>query len=155
WGSERLYHPTAPINMNYALHEALRIVLEEGLEARWQRHALHHRALKAGLEALGISYLADPDHQLPMLNAVATPEGVDEAGVRKRLLEEFSIEIGGGLGDFKGKAWRIGLMGESATSRHVSECLTSLGEVLAELGAVADPLAGVGAAESRFNTQTT
>jgi alanine-glyoxylate transaminase / serine-glyoxylate transaminase / serine-pyruvate transaminase len=130
WGSERLYHHTAPINMNYALHEALRIVLEEGLPARWQRHARHHRALKAGLEAIGVSYLADPAHQLPMLNAVAAPEGVDEAAVRKRLLEEFGIEFGGGLGEFRGRAWRIGLMGESATPRHVTAALTALETIL-------------------------
>ena len=130
WGSERLYHHTAPINMNYALHESLRIVLEEGLPARWQRHARHHRALKAGLEAIGVSYLADPDHQLPMLNAVAAPEGVDEAAVRKRLLDEYGIEFGGGLGEFKGKAWRIGLMGESASERHVTSALSALETIL-------------------------
>ena len=130
WGSERLYHHTAPINMNYALHEALRIVLEEGLKARWERHARHHRALKAGLEGMGITYLADPEHQLPMLNAVAAPEGVDEVVVRKRLLEEHDIEIGGGLGAFKGKAWRIGLMGESATERHVESLLSALKVIL-------------------------
>jgi len=131
WGSERLYHHTAPINMSYALHEALRIVLEEGLEARWQRHDRVHQELKAGLAPLGIAYLADPNHQLPMLNAVAAPEGVDEAAVRKRLLEEDGIEIGGGLGAFKGKAWRIGLMGESATSRHVEGALSGLKVALA------------------------
>jgi alanine-glyoxylate transaminase/serine-glyoxylate transaminase/serine-pyruvate transaminase len=136
WGSERLYHHTAPINMNYALHEALRIVLEEGLRPRWQRHALHHRALKAGLEAMGIRYLADPDHQLPMLNAVAAPEGVEEGEVRKRLLDEYDIEIGAGLGEFKGKAWRIGLMGESATERHVTGVLVGLNTLLAEKGIV-------------------
>jgi len=131
WGSERLYHHTAPVNMNYALHEALRIVLEEGLRGRWQRHAEQHRALKAGLEALGVRYLADPEHQLPMLNAVAAPKGVDEAAVRKRLLEDYSIEIGAGLGEFKGKAWRIGLMGESASERHVNAVVTALREILA------------------------
>lgn len=136
WGSERLYHHTAPVNMNYALHEALRIVLEEGLPARWARHTRHHRALKAGLTALGVRYLADTDHQLPMLNAVAAPEGVDEAVVRKRLLDEHDIEIGGGLGEFKGKAWRIGLMGESATERHVTALLSALEGVLADLGVV-------------------
>jgi alanine-glyoxylate transaminase/serine-glyoxylate transaminase/serine-pyruvate transaminase len=136
WGTERLYHHTAPINMNYALHEALKIVLEEGLRPRWQRHALHHRALKAGLTAMGIKYLADPGHQLPMLNAVAAPDGVEEGEVRKRLLDEFDIEIGAGLGEFKGKAWRIGLMGESATERHVTGVLSSLNTVLAEKGMV-------------------
>jgi len=130
WGSERLYHHTAPVNMNYALHEALRIVLEEGLRPRWERHALHHQALKAGLQSLGARYLADPNHQLPMLNAVAAPQGVDEAAVRKRLLDEYDIEIGGGLGEHKGKAWRIGLMGESATARHVNALLRALREIL-------------------------
>jgi alanine-glyoxylate transaminase/serine-glyoxylate transaminase/serine-pyruvate transaminase len=130
WGSERLYHHTAPINMNYALHEALKIVLEEGLRKRWERHALHHRALKAGLEAIGVTYLADAKHQLPMLNAVAAPEGVDEGAVRKRLLEDHSIEIGAGLGESKGKAWRIGLMGESATERHVTSVLGGLESIL-------------------------
>jgi alanine-glyoxylate transaminase/serine-glyoxylate transaminase/serine-pyruvate transaminase len=141
WGSERLYHHTAPINMNYALHEALRIVLEEGLQARWQRHLLHHRALKAGLEAMGLRYLADPGHQLPMLNAVAAPEGVEEGEVRKRLLDDYDIEIGAGLGEFKGKAWRIGLMGESATERHVTAVLSALNAVLAEKGIVKRDLA--------------
>ena len=131
WGSERLYHHTAPINMNYALHEALRIVLEEGLEARWKRHMDCHLALKSELEALGLSYLADPDHMLPMLNAVAAPEGVDEGAVRKALLTDFDIEIGGGLGEFKGKAWRIGLMGESATDRHVTTLVSALKAILA------------------------
>jgi len=130
WGSERLYHHTAPINMIYALHEALRIVLEEGLKTRWDRHLREHRRLKAGLEALGLRYLADPDHQLPMLNAVAAPPGVDEAAVRKRLLDDFDIEIGGGLGAHKGKAWRIGLMGESATQRHVETLLAAMNQIL-------------------------
>jgi alanine-glyoxylate transaminase/serine-glyoxylate transaminase/serine-pyruvate transaminase len=126
WGSERLYHHTAPINMLYGLHEAMRIVLEEGLPARWHRHHKMHCELKAGLEGLGFKYLADPRHQLPMLNAVALPAGVDEAAGRKRLLEEYAIEIGAGLGAFKGKAWRIGLMGESATQRHVNAVLEAL-----------------------------
>jgi len=130
WDSERLYHHTAPVNMLYGLHQALRIVLEEGLEARWERHRKRHQELKAGLESLGLRYLADPGHQLPMLNAVASPEGVDEGAVRKQLLDEYGIEIGGGLGAFKGKAWRIGLMGESATGRHVRSLLEALKAVL-------------------------
>ncbi len=132
WGSERLYHHTAPVNMNYALHEALRLVLGEDLEKRWNRHALHHKALKAGLEAMGLRYLTDPEHQLPMLNAVEAPEGVDEAAVRKRLMDDHSIEFGGGLGDFKGRAWRIGLMGESATRKNVETALGALAKVLSE-----------------------
>ncbi len=131
WGSERLYHHTAPINMNYALHEALRICLEEGLEARWKRHREQHLALKKGLSGMGFSLLADPEHQLPMLNAVATPPDVDEAAVRRCLLEEHGIEIGGGLGAFKGKAWRVGLMGESARPRHVEALVSALGTILA------------------------
>ena len=130
WGSERLYHHTAPINMNYALHEALRIVLGEGLEARWRRHRQAHEQLKGELEAMGLRYLADPEHLLPMLNAVASPDGVDESAVRKRLLDEYAIEIGGGLGVFKGKAWRIGLMGESATPRHVAALVAALKDLL-------------------------
>jgi len=130
WGSERLYHHTAPINMNYALHEALRIVLDEGLDARWKRHMDQHLALKASLEEMGLRYLADPRHQLAMLNAVASPKGVDEASVRKRLLDEYSIEIGGGLGAFKGKAWRIGLMGQSATGHHVAALVAALKDIL-------------------------
>ena len=130
WGSERLYHHTAPINMNYALHEALRLILAEGLEARWQRHAQVHQQLKSALEARGIRYLADPAHQLPMLNAVAVPEGVDDAAARKALLVEHGIEIGGGLGAFKGKAWRIGLMGASATPQHVQALMGALEKIL-------------------------
>lgn len=135
WGSERLYHHTAPINMNYALHEALRIILEEGLPARWARHMEHHLALEAGLESLGLRYLADPAYQLPMLNAVATPDGVDEAILRKRLLDEYDIEIGGGLGEYKGKAWRIGLMGETASAQSVSTLMRALGGILPSQGA--------------------
>ena len=150
WGSERLYHHTAPVNMAYALHEALAMVLAEGLEARWARHAAHHRALKAGLEALGLRYLADPAHQLPMLNAVAAPDGVDEAAVRKRLLEEYSIEFGGGLGAYKGKAWRIGLMGESATRRHVRTALLALGRLLAEAVPGCGVQAGLAAADAIY-----
>jgi alanine-glyoxylate transaminase/serine-glyoxylate transaminase/serine-pyruvate transaminase len=134
WGSERLYHHTAPINMSYALHEALRLVLEEGLEQRWARHARAHGRLKSELEGLGIRYLADPAHCLPMLNAVAAPEGVDEAMVRRRLAEDHGIEIGGGLGAFKGKAWRIGLMGESATERHVALLIDALQTILPRSG---------------------
>ncbi len=132
WGPERVYHHTAPINMNYALHEALRIVLEEGLQASWQRHRKYHRALKAGLEEMGLVYLTDSDHLLPMLNAVAVPEGVDDAEVRNRLLNEYCISMGGGLGEFKGKAWRIGLMGQSATQRHVDVLLSGLQTILVD-----------------------
>jgi alanine-glyoxylate transaminase/serine-glyoxylate transaminase/serine-pyruvate transaminase len=130
WGSERLYHHTAPINMIYGLHEALRLVLEEGLQARWQRHLACHRQLCSALEGMGLKLLADPAHRLAMLNAVAAPDGVNEADVRKRLLEEFDIEIGGGLGALKGKAWRIGLMGDSATPQNVQALVTALKQIL-------------------------
>jgi alanine-glyoxylate transaminase / serine-glyoxylate transaminase / serine-pyruvate transaminase len=111
WNEERFYHHTAPISMIYALREALCIVHEEGLENRWARHARNHQELKTGLARLGISYAAAEGYQLPMLSAVRIPPGIDDISVRRRLLSEFGIEIGGGLGDFKGKVWRIGLMG--------------------------------------------
>ncbi|UCH10818.1 MAG: alanine--glyoxylate aminotransferase family protein, partial [Fidelibacterota bacterium] len=134
WGTERLYHHTAPINMNYALLEALKMVQEEGLENRWARHQAHHRMLKAGLSALGIEYVAQAGYELPMLNAVGVPSGVDDAQVRKQLLEEFHIEIGGGLGAFKGKAWRVGLMGTSSNESNVLLFLSALEKCLADQG---------------------
>lgn len=124
----RAYHHTAPINMVYALREALRIVLEEGLEARWERHRRMHGRLREGLEALGLCYI--PPQSLHTLNCVAVPEGIDEAAVRKQLLAEYSIEIGAGLGVFAGKAWRIGLMGHAATTRNIDTLLAALGHCL-------------------------
>ncbi|UCF64021.1 MAG: alanine--glyoxylate aminotransferase family protein, partial [bacterium] len=115
WGSERLYHHTAPINMNYALLEALKMVKEEGLEKRWERHLFNHQMLKVGLAAIGIYYVTQEGYELPMLNAVEIPEGADDLKTRHQLLNEFNIEIGGGLGVFKGKVWRIGLMGAAST----------------------------------------
>jgi alanine-glyoxylate transaminase/serine-glyoxylate transaminase/serine-pyruvate transaminase len=132
WGEERVYHHTAPINMTYALYEALRLVLEEGLESCFARHRRNHEALKAGLAALGIEYTAQSGHQLPMLNAVRIPEGVDDAAVRGGLLNRFGIEIGGGLGAFKGKVWRIGLMGYGARENNVLILLGALEQLLAE-----------------------
>ncbi len=119
WGQERAYHHTAPINMLYALHEALAIVLEEGLAARFARHRAAHERLAAAVADLGLPFVSQDGHRLPMLNAIAAPAGADEAALRRRLLDEHGIEIGGGLGDFKGKAWRIGLMGHGATSAAV------------------------------------
>ncbi|MEX2551449.1 MAG: alanine--glyoxylate aminotransferase family protein [Actinomycetota bacterium] len=146
WGEERVYHHTAPINMTYALHEALRLVLEEGLEPRIARHALNHRALRAGLKEMGISYV--PEHSLPTLNAVHVPDGVDDLQVRQGLLNDYGIEIGAGLGPFKGKAWRIGLMGHSSTKRNVMLVLVGLAALLSEQGvAVGDP---IGAAAGVF-----
>jgi alanine-glyoxylate transaminase/serine-glyoxylate transaminase/serine-pyruvate transaminase len=149
WGEERFYHHTAPINMVYALHEALRLVMEEGLEPRWHRHLRNHRALKAGLAALGISYTAAEGHQLPMLNAVRVPPGADDAAVRKRLLSEFGIEIGGGLGEFKGRVWRIGLMGYGSRPNNVLLFLAALEQCLLAQGAKIKPGAGVAEA-NRF-----
>jgi alanine-glyoxylate transaminase/serine-glyoxylate transaminase/serine-pyruvate transaminase len=137
WDSDRFYHHTAPITMIYALREGLRIVLEEGLETRWARHILHHRALKAGLNALGLQYSAAEGHQLPQLNAVKVPAGVDDLTVRKKLLSEFGIEIGGGLGDFKGKVWRIGLMGYNSRAGCVFQMLAALEQCLSRSGGVA------------------
>jgi alanine-glyoxylate transaminase/serine-glyoxylate transaminase/serine-pyruvate transaminase len=128
----RAYHHTAPVNAVYGLHEALVALFEEGLEARFARHARVHAALAAGLEALGLSLPVAPAHRLPQLNLVAAPEGVDEAKVRAAMLERFGVEIGGGLGAFKGRAWRIGLMGASATPRHVRLVLTALADALAQ-----------------------
>ena len=146
WGQERVYHHTAPITMNYALHEALRLVLEEGLEARWQRHEKNHLALKRGLAALGVELGAQPGHQLWQLNAVRVPEGVDEAVVRKRLLSDFNIEIGAGLGPLKGKIWRVGLMGETSTRANVRRFLSALGQILSDSGRKADVDAALAAA---------
>jgi alanine-glyoxylate transaminase / serine-glyoxylate transaminase / serine-pyruvate transaminase len=132
WGSDRVYHHTAPINMSYGLYEAVSIILEEGLDNCFARHELNHRALKAGLAAIGITYAAQEGHQLPMLNAVRVPAGVDEARVRTDLLNRFGIEIGAGLGAFKGKVWRIGLMGYGARPQNVYLVLSALEQLLAE-----------------------
>lgn len=150
WGGERAYHHTAPINANYGLHEALRIVLEEGLPARHKRHRDNHLALKAGLEAIGIEYAVAEEHQLPMLNAVRIPEGVDDAGTRAKLLNDYGIEIGGGLGPMKGKTWRIGLMGEASSRRNVLLFLAALESCLTDAGAKIDPGAGVASANAAY-----
>ncbi len=150
WAEERFYHHTAPITMVYALREALRIVLEEGLEARFARHLRNHRALKAGLAALGVRYIPVEGHQLPELNAVFLPAGADDLATRKRLLSEFGIEIGGGLGEFKGKAWRIGLMGYNALPRNVLLFLAALEQCLQGQGLKITPGASVGAANQTY-----
>ena len=134
WGKERFYHHTAPINMIYALREALRLVLEEGLEQRFRRHQLHSQALVAGLEAMGLEMIAPTQYRLPELNAVYIPEGIDDVTIRKALLNEYGIEIGGGLGKFKGKAWRIGLMGYSCSRDNVMLFLTALENILQDQG---------------------
>ena len=130
WGAERKYHHTAPINMIYALREALRIIAEEGLDARFARHQLNHRALVAGIEAMGLAMLVPKSERLPMLNAICIPEGVNDIKVRKALLTDFGIEIGGGLGDLQGKIWRVGLMGHSSSRKNVFLFLSVLETVL-------------------------
>src|SRR5262245_15221534 len=135
WGvTTRTYHHTAPTNSLFALHEALLLIREEGLENSWARHQRHHIALKAGLEAIGHRFLVDEKSQLPQMNAVFCPEGVDEAAVRKRLLDEFGLEIGAALGPLKGKIWRFGLMGYSCRPDNVMLCLTALSSVLSDMG---------------------
>jgi len=150
WGAERVYHHTAPITMNYALYEALRIIEEEGLEARWARHQRNHQALKAGLAAIGLSIASQESHQLWTLNSVRIPDGVDDVRVRSALLDEFSIEIGGGLGPLKGTTWRIGLMGESSTTANVLLVLSALERVLPRCGYAVNAGAAVAAAERAY-----
>jgi alanine-glyoxylate transaminase/serine-glyoxylate transaminase/serine-pyruvate transaminase len=154
WDSDRFYHHTGPITMVYALYEGLRLVLEEGLETRWLRHRRNHEALKAGLKALGLTYTANEKHQLPQLNAVRIPAGADDLAVRKRLLNEFGIEIGGGLGEFKGKAWRIGLMGHNSRPDVVLLFLGALEQCLIHQGIKVTPGAGVAAANRVFLGQS-
>lgn len=130
WGHERFYHHTAPTNMLYALHEALTMVLDEGLEARFARHHAMHELLRSGLREMGIEYVSQEGHHLPMLNAVKIPDGIDDLTVRRRLLDDYGIEIGSGLGAFKGKAWRIGLMGYGSNRRNVALLLAALRDIL-------------------------
>ncbi|MBK1732452.1 pyridoxal-phosphate-dependent aminotransferase family protein [Thiococcus pfennigii] len=138
-GSQRRsYHHTAPVNALYGLHEALLMLREEGLEQAWTRHARHHRALRAGLEALGLELIVPEGERLPQLNVVAIPEGIEDATVRARLLAEYDLEIGAGLGDLAGKVWRIGLMGHSSRPENLMLCLAGLGAVLRDLGHIGD-----------------
>jgi alanine-glyoxylate transaminase/serine-glyoxylate transaminase/serine-pyruvate transaminase len=148
WAGEgrRSYHHTAPINALYGLHEALVMLHEEGLEAAWARHALHHRALRAGVAALGLELLGVDGERLPQLNVIGIPPGVDDARVRQTLLKDFDLEIGAGLGEFAGKAWRVGLMGQSASRRHVLTCLVALASALAAQGRSVDREAALAAA---------
>src|SRR3989449_26263 len=134
WGQDSVYHHTAPISMNYALHEALRLVLNEGFENRWRRHEHNHLALKKGVAAMGLQIASQEGHQLWPLNAVTVPGGIDEAAVRKRLLSDFSIEIGAGLGPLKGNIWRVGLMGETSSKANVKAFLSALAHLLNDSG---------------------
>ncbi|HMK91484.1 MAG TPA: alanine--glyoxylate aminotransferase family protein [Thermoleophilia bacterium] len=134
-GGARTYHHTAPINPLYGLHEALLMLVEEGLEAAWKRHADLHAALVAGLEQLGIGLLVEPEYRLPELNAVLVPDGVDEAWVRAQALERYGLELGAGLGALAGRIWRVGLMGTSCTQANVDLCLDVLATLTAEAAA--------------------
>ena len=134
WNQTRAYHHTSPINMTYALREALRMMMEEGQENRIQRHARVAAGLRAGAEALGLDLLAEDGHRLNPLTTVSVPDGIEDAKVRRALLDEHDIEIGGGLGEFAGKAWRIGLMGESARERNVFALLSALETILHKEG---------------------
>ena len=134
-GTKRAYHHTAPVNALYALHESLVMLQDEGLENSWARHSDYHQALKAGFEAMGLSFVVPAGSRLPQLNAVNIPQGVDDALVRSTLLNRYNLEIGAGLGALAGKVWRIGLMGNSASASNVLLCLGALEAVLAETGA--------------------
>ncbi len=151
WGEAHIYHHTGPMSMVYAMQEALRIVKEEGLEARWARHALNGSALCAGLEALGLVLHAEAGRRLPSLTTVRVPEGVDDAALRGRLLNEFNIEIGGGLGPLKGDTWRIGMMGYASKRSNVLYLLSVLETLLTEAGLrPAQPGAGMAAAQEVY-----
>ncbi len=142
WGSERAYHHTAPINMIYGLHEGLRLALEEGLEQRWQRHGQVAASFQKGLEDLGLELLVPAHERLAPLTAIRVPSGIDEARVRRYLLEHYSMEIGGGLGPLKGQIWRVGLMGSGATRSNLELCLSALGAALRDQGWASDRARG-------------
>jgi alanine-glyoxylate transaminase/serine-glyoxylate transaminase/serine-pyruvate transaminase len=154
WGSDakRSYHHTAPINSLYALHESLLILQEEGLQNAWNRHALNHEALAAGLESLGLKFVVDKEYRLPQLNAVSFPDSVDDVAVRTALLNDYNLEIGSGLGVLAGSVWRIGLMGYASNKKNVLLCISALGNVLAAQGMQADVSKAVVAAEAVYST---
>lgn len=148
-GGKRAYHHTAPVNTLYGLHEALVVLEEEGIENSWQRHQSNHMALRAGIEAMGLSFVVDEAERLPQLNSVSIPDGVDDAAVRSRLLNEYNLEIGAGLGPMAGKIWRIGLMGFASNSTNVLTCLGALDAVLSDMGA---PINGGKAVEAAMKS---
>jgi alanine-glyoxylate transaminase / serine-glyoxylate transaminase / serine-pyruvate transaminase len=150
WSERRRYHHTAPILMLYALREALRLLLEEGVQQRWQRHAHTAAGLRAGLAALGLELFADPASRLDPLTTIVVPDLVDAAQVQRQLYQDYNIEIGGGLGALQGKIWRIGLMGESCRASNVLLVLAALEQSLAQQGYAAAPGAGVAAAQQVF-----
>lgn len=135
WGGERVYHHTAPINMLYGLRESLLLFFEEGPEAVFARHSRNHEVLKAGIEAMGLQLLVPEAHRLVQLNTIVIPDGVDDGQVRQQLLHDYNLEIGGGLGDLKGKAWRVGLMGHASRRENVMLFLAALESILSSMGA--------------------
>jgi alanine-glyoxylate transaminase/serine-glyoxylate transaminase/serine-pyruvate transaminase len=152
WGKDRLYHHTPPISLIFALREAMRLVMEEGLEARWERHRMNQLALIAGLEAMGLKLLVEnPADRLPTVTAVMIPAGVDDAKVRNQLLDEFNIEIAGGFGPIKGKIWRVGLMGYCSQKPFVLLFLAALEKCLLDQGYRVPSGAGVGAAVRNYS----
>jgi alanine-glyoxylate transaminase/serine-glyoxylate transaminase/serine-pyruvate transaminase len=151
WGKDRLYHHTPPISLIFALREAMRLVVEEGLEARWERHRINQLALIAGLEAMGVKFLVEnPADRLPTVTAVMIPAGVDDAKVRNQLLDEFNIEIAGGFGTVKGKIWRVGLMGYCSQKANVLLFLAAFEKTLLDQGFRVPSGAGVGAAVRNY-----
>lgn len=151
FAKERIYHHTAPVPLIYALHEALRLIAEEGIEARWARHALHNRAFVAGLEAMDLELFADPNYRMTTLVSINVPNGVDEARVRGELLREYGIEISGGLGPYAGRMWRVGIMGHSASHNNVVLLLSALERLLARQGYGSPTGAGVAAADAEYS----
>ncbi|MBN1005472.1 pyridoxal-phosphate-dependent aminotransferase family protein [Amphritea pacifica] len=152
-GAKRAYHHTAPVNALYAFHESLVMLEEEGLENAWARHRHHHNALRDGLEAMGIGFLVEEPYRLPQLNSVFVPEGIDEAEVRSRLLADYSLEIGAGLGALAGKVWRIGLMGAACNKKNVLLCLSALESTLSAMGADIPAGKAIAAAQAVYNAQ--
>ncbi|WP_428033816.1 pyridoxal-phosphate-dependent aminotransferase family protein [Amphritea sp.] len=149
-GAKRAYHHTAPVNALYAFHESLVMLEEEGLENAWARHSFHHNALRDGLEAMGIGFLVEQPYRLPQLNSVFVPAGIDEAEVRNRLLADYSLEIGAGLGALAGKVWRIGLMGAACNKKNVLLCLSALENTLSAMGADIAQGKAIAAAEAVY-----
>jgi alanine-glyoxylate transaminase/serine-glyoxylate transaminase/serine-pyruvate transaminase len=150
WGADRTYHHTAPISMNYAFLETLNLVMEEGLQKRWERHHRNHQAFVSGIEGLGLQMFVAPAYRLWSLNTVTIPEGIDDAKIRSQLLSDHNLEIGGGLGELAGRVWRVGLMGENSSSKNVLYFLFALGKCLKNQGFSCDPGAGVQAAASFY-----
>jgi alanine-glyoxylate transaminase/serine-glyoxylate transaminase/serine-pyruvate transaminase len=151
WGKSKVYHHTSSSTLNYALLEALLLIEEEGLKNRFARHLKNHRALVAGVEAMGLKMLVKPEYRLPTLNTIRVPDGVDEAKVRSYLLQTFNLEIGAGLGALKGQVWRVGLMGYSSSAENVLFFLSAISRALAVQGSKTDLPAGLEAAMSLLN----